>query len=132
MNIIWVVAVALLDTSGHVLVQRRPADGSMAGLWEFPGGKIESGERPETALVRELEEELGIRVAEDDLGAATFASAPLGDDHLVILLYVCRTWAGTPRPHYAEALRWVAIDDLKNLEMPPADVPLIKVLEVLV
>ena len=132
MNIIWVVAVALLDTSGHVLVQRRPADGSMAGLWEFPGGKIESGERPETALVRELEEELGIRVAEGDLGAATFASAPLGDDHLVILLYVCRTWAGVPHPHYAEALRWVTNDDLKNLEMPPADVPLIKVLELLV
>ena len=131
MNIIWVVAVALLDASGHVLVQRRPAGGSMAGLWEFPGGKIESGERPETALVRELEEELGIRVAEDDLGAATFASAPLGDDHLVILLYLCRTWASAPHPHYAEALRWVKIDDLKNLAMPPADVPLIKVLELL-
>lgn len=127
-----VVAVALIDADGRVLVQQRPPGASLAGLWEFPGGKVEPGETPEDALVRELEEELAIGVPCGCLFPATFASAPLGDRHLVLLLYTCRKWIGVPRALAASALRWVRPVDLHALEMPPADQPLIGLLERLI
>jgi 8-oxo-dGTP diphosphatase len=126
---LWVVAAALIDGEGRVLVQQRPTGKSMAGLWELPGGKIEAGETPEAALVRELHEELGIDVDPDDLVAGTFASEPLGERHLVMLVYVCRRWRGEVQPHDAAALAWHAPLDLRILPMPPADAPLIGWLE---
>jgi 8-oxo-dGTP diphosphatase len=127
-NVIWVVAVALIDADGQVLVQKRAANRSMAGLWEFPGGKVEPGERPEDALVRELDEELGIIVRPDDLKPLSFASAPLGDQHLLLLLYVCRKWLGEPSALDAEAVQWSSIDALQSFDMPPADIPLVNAL----
>ena len=124
-----VVAVAMIDCEGRVLVQRRPAGKAMAGLWEFPGGKIEAGETPEAALVRELHEELGIVVEAGDLAPAVFASESLGARHLLLLLYVCRRWSGTPRALDAEELLWCLPGALHRLEMPPADLPLIRLLE---
>jgi 8-oxo-dGTP diphosphatase len=124
-----VVAAALMDAAGRVLVQQRPPGVHMAGLWELPGGKIEPGETPEAALARELHEELGIAVATEHLIATTFASAPLGDRHLLLLLYVCRTWAGTPEPLDAVALHWATPTAMRALAMPPADAPFIDVLE---
>jgi 8-oxo-dGTP diphosphatase len=129
--IFLVVAGALIDREGRVLVQRRPAGKSMAGLWEFPGGKVEPGETPEAALVRELAEELGIIVNPADLKAATFASEPLSGRHLLLLLYICRSWEGTPRALHAEELLWCPPDHLYDLEMPPADLPLIAQLRAL-
>lgn len=127
-----VVAVALVDSDGRVLVQQRPAGKALAGLWEFPGGKVESGESPESALVRELNEELGISVATACLAPATFASMVVGDRHLLLLLYIARKWTGTPQPLEAAALRWVRPVDMHALDMPPADRPLIGLLEALV
>lgn len=127
-----VAAAALIDADGRVLVQQRPPDKPMAGLWEFPGGKIESGETPEGALVRELAEELGIGVEAACLAPAAFASEPLGAKHLLLLLYVCRKWSGTAAPHHAAALKWVRPVELHRLEMPPADKPLIGLLDALV
>jgi 8-oxo-dGTP diphosphatase len=127
-NVIWVVAVALIDADGQVLVQKRAANRSMAGLWEFPGGKVEPGERPEDALVRELDEELGIIVRSDDLTPLSFASAPLGDQHLLLLLYVCRKWLGEPSALDSEAVQWSSIDALQSFDMPPADIPLVNAL----
>lgn len=127
-----VVAVALVDADGRILLQQRQAASSMAGLWEFPGGKIEPGETPEQALIRELAEELAISVEQACLAPATFASAPLGDRHLLLLLYVCRKWRGTPQPLAADGLRWVRPAQMHGLAMPPADVPLIGLLEALV
>jgi 8-oxo-dGTP diphosphatase len=129
---ITVVAAALIDGGGRALLQRRPPGGPMPGLWEFPGGKTEEGEVPEAALARELEEELGIAVAPADLTAACFASAPLGDRHLLLLLYICRAWAGEPQPLHATALRWAWPAEMRALPMPPADLPLIDLLEKLV
>src|SRR5690242_20130668 len=103
-----VVAAALADEAGRVLLQQRAPGRAMAGLWEFPGGKVDAGELPEAALVRELGEELGIAVAAADLVPAAFASAPLGDRHMLLLLYLCRHWQGEPRPLDASALRWEA------------------------
>lgn len=128
---LMVVAAALVDRDGRVLVQQRAAGGSMAGLWEFPGGKIERGETPEGALVRELHEELGIDVAVACLAPACFASDRLGGRHLLLLLYVCRKWEGVPRPLEATALKWVRPAELHALDMPPADRPLIGLLEAL-
>lgn len=130
-RLLHVVAAALIDADGRVLVQQRPAGRPMAGLWEFPGGKMEAGETPEAALVRELEEELGIGVTHACLAPATFASESLGDRHLILLLYVCRKWAGIPEPRHATALRWVYPAQLHALSMPPADRPLIALLEAL-
>jgi 8-oxo-dGTP diphosphatase len=124
-TLVFVVAGLLRDTKGRVLVQRRPAGTSMAGLWEFPGGKVESGETPEAALVRELHEELGIVVRTADLTALTFASTPLGDRHLILLLFGVGAWQGDPHPHHADALQWAHPDELDALAMPPADQPLV-------
>lgn len=131
MGLLTVAAVALIDADGRVLVQQRPAGKPMAGLWEFPGGKIEQGETPETALVRELEEELGIGVQSACLAPAVFASEPLDGRHLVLLLYICRKWSGFPQPLEGGALRWVRPIELHHLSMPPADRPLIGLLEAL-
>lgn len=127
-----VVAVALVDADGRILLQQRPPGKSLAGLWEFPGGKIEPGETPEAALIRELAEELGISVSTACLAPATFASAPLGDRHLLLLLFVCRKWEGTPRAIEASALTWVRPVQMHTLPMPPADRPLIGLIEALV
>ena len=126
-----VVAAALVDGDGRVLVQQRPPGRAMAGLWEFPGGKIEDGETPEAALIRELREELAIDVTAACLAPACFASAPLGDRHLLLLLFVCRKWTGVPIAMEATALRWVRVPALHGLPMPPADKPLIGLLEAL-
>ncbi len=126
-----VVAAALIGESGRILLQQRAPDRAMAGLWEFPGGKVEDGETPEAALLRELHEELGIEVDAAALMPACFASAPVGGRHMVLLLYICRAWRGIPRPLDASALKWVAIGDMPGLAMPPADAPLIPLLEAL-
>nr|WP_210383309.1 (deoxy)nucleoside triphosphate pyrophosphohydrolase [Methylobacterium organophilum] len=125
MRLLLVVAVALVDVDGRVLVSERPAGKQLAGLWEFPGGKVEPGERPEQTLIRELAEELGIRVEEPCLAPLTFASHAYPDFHLLMPLYVCRRWTGTPRPMEGQALRWVRPKALRDLAMPPADAPLI-------
>ncbi|MDF7777884.1 (deoxy)nucleoside triphosphate pyrophosphohydrolase [Sphingomonas sp. AOB5] len=130
-NPLLVVAAALVDADGRVLVQQRPPGKPMAGLWEFPGGKIEPGERPEAALIRELHEELGIDVEAACLAPATFASEPLGDRHLLLLLYALRKWKGVPEARHATALKWVKPLELHRLDMPPADKPLIGLLEAL-
>ena len=130
-SILHVVAAALVDADGRVLVQQRPPGKPMAGLWEFPGGKIDPGETPEAALARELDEELGIGVTHACLAPATFASEALGDRHLLLLLFVCRKWAGIPRPVEGGALRWVRVVEMHGLTMPPADRPLIGLLEAL-
>lgn len=127
-----VVAVALVDADGRVLLQQRPPGKALTGLWEFPGGKIEAGETPEMALIRELHEELGISVKASCLAPATFASAPLGERHLLLLLFVCRKWQGMPRAIEASALRWVRPVQMHALPMPPADRPLISLLEALI
>lgn len=130
-SLLYVVAGALTDADGRVLVQQRPEGKPMAGLWEFPGGKIDAGETPEAALIRELDEELGIAVAQSCLAPAAFASEPLGDRHLLLLLYACRKWNGIPQARHATALRWVYPAQLHALAMPPADRPLIGLLETL-
>ena len=129
---LFVVAAALVDRDGRLLVQQRPEGGAMARLWEFPGGKLEPGETPEQALIRELAEELGIDVEQACLAPACFASDMLGDRHLLLLLYVCRKWRGTLTARHATALRWVRPVELHGLAMPPADKPLIGLLEALI
>ena len=124
-NIILVAACALIDADGRVLIAQRPAGRSMAGLWEFPGGKVEPGETPEMTLIRELHEELGITVNEECLAPLTFASHPYADFHLVMPLYVCRRWEGIVRPQEGQQLTWVRPNRLRDYPMPPADVPLI-------
>jgi 8-oxo-dGTP diphosphatase len=121
-----VVAAALADAEGRVLLQRRPDGKAMAGLWEFPGGKLEEGERSEAALARELEEELGIEVDEVALEPAAFVSADNGGRNMLLLLYLCRTWRGEPAPLHASALAWVQPREMASLPMPPADVPLVE------
>jgi len=128
-SLLLVVAVAMIAQNGCVLVQRRPPGKSMAGLWEFPGGKVEAGETPEAALARELDEELGVRVDPGLLVPAAFASEKLGERHLLLLLYLLREWDGEPEPRHASALQWVMPGDLHGLAMPPADLPLIGLLE---
>ena len=129
---ITVVAAALLNAEGRALLQQRPPGRHMAGLWEFPGGKIEPGELPEAALIRELNEELGIAIDSACLSPATFASASLGEKHLLLLLYICRKWRGTPQPLEASALIWVHPKEMLALPMPPADKPLIGLLDALI
>jgi 8-oxo-dGTP diphosphatase len=122
---ILVAACALIDADGRVLIAQRPAGKPMAGLWEFPGGKIESGERPEQTLIRELNEELTIVVREDCLAPLTFASHAYPDFHLLMPLYVCRRWEGTVTATEGQQLAWVKPNRLRDYEMPAADVPLI-------
>jgi 8-oxo-dGTP diphosphatase len=127
-----VVAAAMVDGDGRVLVQQRPPGKAMAGLWEFPGGKVDAGETPEAALIRELAEELGVHVEAACLAPATFASEMLGERHMILLLYTLRKWRGIPRALHASALRWVRPIELHGLEMPPADRPLIGLLDALI
>ena len=126
--LILVVAVALVDPDGRVLIAQRPDGKSMAGLWEFPGGKVEPGELPEDALIRELSEELGISVKAACLAPFTFASHTYDAFHLLMPLYVCRRWEGTPTPRHHAALKWVRPKDMGGYPMPAADLPLIPML----
>jgi 8-oxo-dGTP diphosphatase len=125
MRTLLVVAVALVDPDGRVLIARRPDGKTMAGLWEFPGGKVEAGERPEAALIRELKEELSIDVTEACLAPLTFASHTYEDFHLLMPLYVCRRWNGVAASVEGQELRWVKPLKMKDYPMPPADLPLI-------
>jgi 8-oxo-dGTP diphosphatase len=124
-RIVLVAAVALVDADGRVLIARRPEGKPMAGLWEFPGGKVETGERPEVALLRELKEELGIDVTEACLAPLTFASHSYADFHLLMPLYVCRRWQGMMTAREQQELAWVKPLKLRDYPMPPADLPLI-------
>jgi 8-oxo-dGTP diphosphatase len=128
-RLVLVVAAALIDADGRVLLARRPKGKPLEGLWEFPGGKMDAGERPEEALIRELGEELGIMVKPACLAPLTFASHTYNDFHLLMPLYVCRRWEGFVRPLDGQALKWVRPKDLRGYPMPPADAPLIPHLE---
>ncbi|MBY0420855.1 MAG: (deoxy)nucleoside triphosphate pyrophosphohydrolase [Parvularculaceae bacterium] len=123
-EILLVAACALVDADGRVLLAQRPEGKASAGLWEFPGGKLQPGETPEAALVRELREELGIDVAPSCLAPFAFASESLTDVHLLMPLFLCRKWSGTPRAVEAQALAWVRPRDFSGYAMPPADRPL--------
>lgn len=124
-RIVLVVACALIDPDNRVLIAKRPEGKAMAGLWEFPGGKLEAGETPEAALIRELKEELEIEVKAPCLAPLTFASHSYDDFHLLMPLYICRKWQGFPRAKEAQELKWVRPNSLRNFEMPAADVPLV-------
>ncbi len=126
--VVLVVAVALVDVDGRVLIARRPEGKPMAGLWEFPGGKVDDGESPEAALIRELAEELGIDVSASCLAPLTFASHAYETFHLLMPLYVCRVWDGRVTPREGQELAWVRPNRLKDYPMPPADVPLVAML----
>jgi len=120
-----VVACALIDVDKRVLIAQRPEGKPLAGFWEFPGGKVEAGERPETTLIRELREEIGITVKEDCLAPLTFASHAYDDFHLLMPLYICRRWEGQVIAREAQRLAWVRANKLRDYKMPPADLPLI-------
>ena len=126
--VVLVSAVALVDVDGRVLLAQRPEGKSLAGLWEFPGGKVEKGETPEAALIRELTEELGIDTEASCLAPLTFASHNYESFHLLMPLFVCRKWQGTPRALEGQRLEWVAPQKLRSYPMPPADAPLIPIL----
>ncbi len=128
MKTVLVSAVALIDSDGRVLLAQRPEGKSMAGLWEFPGGKVEQGETPEVALIRELHEELDIDTWASCLAPLTFASHTYEGFHLLMPLFACRKWEGTPRAQEGQTLKWVFARDLKSYPMPPADIPLIPIL----
>jgi 8-oxo-dGTP diphosphatase len=127
-KIVLVSAVALIDSEGRVLLAQRPEGKSMAGLWEFPGGKVEAGESPEAALIRELKEELGIDTWQSCLAPLTFASHAYPEFHLLMPLFACRKWQGIAAPREGQTLAWVRPSNLRDYPMPPADVPLIAVL----
>lgn len=128
MNILLVAAVALVDADGRVLLAQRPEGKSLAGLWEFPGGKVEAGESPEAALIRELHEELGIDTWQSCLAPLTFASHAYETFHLLMPLFICRRWQGTPQPREGQKLAWVRPAAMRDYPMPPADLPLIPIL----
>ena len=128
MKTVLVVAVALIDAEGRVLLAQRPEGKSLAGLWEFPGGKVELGETPEAALIRELREELGIDTWQSCLAPLTFASHAYEKFHLLMPLFACRRWEGVPTPREGQTLAWVRPDRLRDYPMPPADIPLIPIL----
>jgi len=123
---LFVAAAALIDQNGRILVQERPEGKPMAGLWEFPGGKVEAGETPEAALVRELEEELGIGVKEPDIEPVAFASEAVEDQHLILLLYICRKWTGHIQSAESLDMQWLPVEAIQDLPMPPADGPLVQ------
>ncbi|MBK4214760.1 8-oxo-dGTP diphosphatase MutT [Paracoccus caeni] len=129
MKTVLVAAVALIDPDGRVLLAQRPEGKSMAGLWEFPGGKVEPGETPEAALIRELHEELGIDTWTSCLAPLTFASHSYDDFHLLMPVYACRKWQGIVTPQEGQKLAWVRANDLRNYPMPAADIPLIPALQ---
>jgi 8-oxo-dGTP diphosphatase len=131
-KLVLVAACALIDADGRVLIAQRPEGKPMAGLWEFPGGKVETGERPEQSLIRELKEELGIVVKEDCLAPLTFASHLYPDFHLLMPLYVCRRWEGFVEAQEGQRLKWVRPTELRDYPMPPADEPLISHLTTLI
>ena len=122
---VLVVAAALFDSDGRVLVAKRPEGKALAGLWEFPGGKVQAGETPEAALIRELHEELGIDTVESCLAPIAFASHTYDDFHLLMPLFVCRVWQGTPQPLEGQKLAWVRPREMRDYAMPPADAPLV-------
>lgn len=126
--LLLVAAVAMVDVDGRVLLARRPEGKAMAGLWEFPGGKVNDGETPEAAVVRELREELGVDITESCLAPFTFASHRYAEAHLLMPLYLCRVWKGTPTPLEGQALRWLRPLEMAALPMPPADAPLVAML----
>lgn len=128
MKLVLVAAVALVDPDGRVLLAQRPEGKAMAGLWEFPGGKVEPGETPEAALIRELQEELGIDTWASCLAPLSFASHAYENFHLLMPLFICRKWDGQPQSREGQALKWVRPDALRNYPMPAADLPLIPVL----
>ena len=128
MKSVLVSAVALIDKDGRVLLAQRPEGKSMAGLWEFPGGKVEPGETPEAALIRELHEELGIETWKSCLAPLTFASHSYDTFHLLMPLFACRKWEGTPHPKEGQKLTWAHARELRNYPMPAADIPLIPIL----
>ena len=128
MKVVLVSAVALIDIDGRVLLAQRPEGKSMAGLWEFPGGKVEPGETPEAALIRELQEELGIDTWASCLAPLTFASHSYPDFHLLMPLFACRKWDGTPQSREGQTLKWVKSSKLRDFPMPEADIPLIPIL----
>ena len=128
MKTVLVSAVALVDADGRVLIAQRPEGKAMAGLWEFPGGKIEPGETPEVALVRELKEELGIETWDSCLAPLTFASHSYDDFHLLMPLFICRKWQGIVAPKEGQKLKWVYAQELRDYPMPAADIPLIPIL----
>lgn len=128
MPIVLVAACALADMDGRVLLAQRPEGKAMAGLWEFPGGKVEAGETPEISLIRELKEELGIDVTESCLAPLTFASHAYETFHLLMPLYICRKWEGIARPLEGQVLKWAAPARMADYPMPPADAPLIAML----
>ncbi len=125
---VLVAAAALIDADNRVLIAQRPPGKAMAGLWEFPGGKVNAGETPEAALIRELHEELGIDITHACLAPFTFASHRYEDFHLLMPLYLCRKWRGEMRPREGQVLKWVRANKLTDFEMPPADVPLVAML----
>lgn len=127
-RLVLVAACALIDPDGRVLIAQRPDGKAMAGLWEFPGGKIEPGERPEETVIREMAEELGITVREPCLAPFTFTSHTYPDFQLLMPLYVCRRWEGTPVAREHSALKWVRPRDLNGYPMPPADLPIVPML----
>lgn len=129
MKTVLVSAVALIDPDGRILLAQRPEGKSMAGLWEFPGGKVEPGETPEVALIRELHEELGIDTWTSCLAPLTFASHSYDDFHLLMPVFACRKWNGIVRPQEGQVLKWVNARDLRNYPMPPADIPLIPMIQ---
>jgi len=129
MPLVLVAAVALIDADARVLLARRPPGKSMAGLWEFPGGKVETGETPESALIREMREELGIEMCETCLAPFTFASHRYDTFHLLMPLYLCRRWEGEVVAREGQQLAWVRANRLRDYPMPPADVPLIAMLQ---
>ncbi len=128
MKLVLVSAVALIDADGRVLLAQRPEGKSMAGLWEFPGGKVEAGESPEAALIRELHEELGIDTWASCLAPLSFASHAYDGFHLLMPVFACRKWQGMVRPLEGQRLKWVRVGDLRDYPMPPADKPLIPIL----
>ena len=128
MKVVLVSAVALIDVEGRLLLAQRPEGKSMAGLWEFPGGKVEPDETPEAALVRELDEELGIKTWNSCLAPLTFASHTYDTFHLLMPLFACRKWDGIVQPKEGQVLKWVRAGDLSTHPMPPADIPLIPIL----